>query len=44
MWRYYARDQVSTKMTTVLIFYNVVLESYILPVNYYSIICLNERN
>ena len=37
MWRYCARDQVGTKMTTVLTFYNVVLESYISPVSYYSI-------
>ena len=37
MWRYYARDWVGTKMTTVLTFYNVVLESYISPVSYYNI-------
>ena len=37
MWRYYASDWVDTKMTTVLTFYNVVLESYISPVSYYNI-------
>lgn len=33
-----------TKMTTVLALYNVVLESHIPAVNYYSVICAQMRN